>query len=97
MRIGDEIELLRRRYVPGAKQLSKIPKSRENSLHERSRFSVWEVERHAEKGSESFQPLLEIESRLGTEHRNGQIEQLKRSKEKDRQRFRVNNPSRYCE
>jgi hypothetical protein len=57
MQIGDEIELLRRRYAPGAKQLSKIPKSRENSLYERNRLSVWEVERHAEKGSESFQPF----------------------------------------
>ena len=46
-----------------------------------------------------FSLLLEIESRLRTEDRNNQIqiEQLKRSKEKDRQRSRVNNPSRYCE
>jgi hypothetical protein len=44
-----------------------------------------------------FSLLLEIESRLRTEDRNDQIEQLKRSKEKDRQRSRVNNPSRYCE
>jgi hypothetical protein len=43
------------------------------------------------KGDQSlFSLLLEIESRLGTEHRNDQIEQLKRSKEKDRQRSRVN-------
>ena len=44
-----------------------------------------------------FSLLLEIESRLRTEGRNDQIEQRKRSKEKDRQRSRVNNPSRYCE
>ena len=44
-----------------------------------------------------FSLLLEIESRLRTEDRNDQIEQFKRSKEKDRQRSRVNNPSRYCE
>ena len=41
--------------------------------------------------------LLEIERRVRTEARNDQIEQLKRSKEKDRQRSRVNNLSRYCE
>jgi hypothetical protein len=44
-----------------------------------------------------FSLLLEIESRLRTEGRNDQIEQRKRSKEKDRQRSRVNNLSRYCE
>ena len=44
-----------------------------------------------------FSLLLEIESRLRTEDRNNQIEQLKRSKEKDRQHSRANNLSRYCE
>jgi hypothetical protein len=44
-----------------------------------------------------FSLLLEIESRLGTEGRNDQIEQSKRSNEKDRQRWRVNKLSRYCE
>jgi hypothetical protein len=44
-----------------------------------------------------FSLLLEIESRVRTEARNDQIEQLKRSKEKDRQRPRVNNLSRYHE
>jgi hypothetical protein len=44
-----------------------------------------------------FSLLLEIESRLRTQGRNDQIEQRKRSKEKDRQRSRVNNLSRYCE
>ena len=44
-----------------------------------------------------FSLLLEIESRLRTESRNDQIEQIKRSKEKDRQRSRINNLSRYCE
>jgi hypothetical protein len=45
--------------APGAKQLSKIPNSRENSpLYKRSRLSVLEVERHAERGSESFRPFL---------------------------------------
>jgi hypothetical protein len=41
--------------------------------------------------------LLEIESRVHKETRNDQIEQLKRSKQKDRQRSRVNNLSRYRE
>ena len=44
-----------------------------------------------------FSLLLEIESRLRTETRNDQINQLKQSKEKDRQRSRVNNLSRYRE
>ena len=44
-----------------------------------------------------FSLLLEIESRLCREGRNDQIEQRKRSKEKDRQRSRGNNLSRYCE
>jgi hypothetical protein len=44
-----------------------------------------------------FSLLLEIESRLGTEGRNDQIVQPKRSNKKDRQRSRVNNLSRYCE
>ena len=44
-----------------------------------------------------FSLLLEIESRVRTEGRNDQIEQRKRSKEKDRQRSRANNLSRYCE
>jgi hypothetical protein len=44
-----------------------------------------------------FSLLPEIESRLRTERRNDQIEQRKRSKEKDRQRPRVNTLSRYCE
>jgi hypothetical protein len=44
-----------------------------------------------------FSLLLEIESRLRTEGRNDQIEQRKRSKEKDRWHSRANNLSRYCE
>ena len=44
-----------------------------------------------------FGLLLEIESRLRREGRNDQIEQRKRSKEKDRQRLNVNNLCRYCE
>ena len=50
------------------------------------------------KGDQSlFSLLLEIESRLRTEGRNDRIEQLRRSKEKDRQRSGLNNLSRYCE
>ena len=44
-----------------------------------------------------FSLLLEIESRLRTEGRDDEIQQRKRSKEKDRRRSRANNPSRYCE
>ena len=44
-----------------------------------------------------FSLLLEIESRLRTEARSDQLEQLKRSKEKDRQHSKVNNLSRYRE
>ena len=45
-----------------------------------------------------FSLLLEIESRLPrTEGRNDQIEQRKRSKEKDGWHSRANNLSRYCE
>jgi hypothetical protein len=49
------------------------------------------------KDQSLFGLLLEIESRLRTEGRNDQIEQRKRSKEKDRQRLNVNNLCRYCE
>jgi hypothetical protein len=49
------------------------------------------------KDQSLFGLLLEIESRLRTEGRNDQIEQRKRSREKDRKRQSVNNPSRYCE
>ena len=44
-----------------------------------------------------FSLLLEIESRLRTEGRSDQIERRKRSKEKECQRSRGNNLSRYCE
>jgi hypothetical protein len=44
-----------------------------------------------------FSLLLEIESRLRKEGRDDEIEQRKRSKEKDRQRSRANTLSRYCE
>jgi hypothetical protein len=44
-----------------------------------------------------FSFLLEIQSRLGTEGLNDQIEQPKQSNEKDRQRSTVYNLSRYCE
>jgi hypothetical protein len=44
-----------------------------------------------------FSFLLEIQSRLGTEGLNDQIEEPKQSNEKDRQRSTVYNLSRYCE
>src|SRR5215471_8628908 len=43
MRIGDEIDRSRRRYASGAKQLSRIPNARENSLYKRSRLRVWKL------------------------------------------------------
>jgi len=49
------------------------------------------------KDQSLFSHLLEIESRLRREARNDKIEQLKRSKEKDRKCSRINNLSRHCE
>ena len=57
----------------------------------------WKLTGTRKRDQSLFSLLLEIESRLGTEDRNDQIEQLKRSKEKDRQRSRANTLSRYCE
>jgi hypothetical protein len=57
----------------------------------------WKLSGTRKRDQSLFSLLLEIESRLRTEGRNDQIEQRKRSKEKDRQRSRVNNLSRYCE
>ena len=57
----------------------------------------WKLSGARKRDQSLFSLLLEIESRLRTEDRNDQIEQLKRSKEKDRQRSRGNNLSRYCE
>ncbi len=73
-------------------------------IHEKTPLSTSEVVCRSgklsgtRKRSQSlFGLLLEVESRLRTEDRNDQIEQLKQSKGKDRQRSRVNNLSRYCE
>ena len=55
------------------------------------------LSRRWKKDQSLFSLLLEIESRLRTEGRNDQIEQRKRSKEKDRRRSSVNDLSRYCE
>ena len=57
----------------------------------------WKLSGTRKRDQSLFSLLLEIESRLRTEARNDQIEQLKRSKEKDRQRSSVNKLSRYCE
>jgi hypothetical protein len=53
--------------------------------------------RARKKDQSLFSLLLEIESRLRKEGRNDQIEQRKRSKEKNRRPSSVNNLSRYCE
>ena len=61
---------------------------------------VWwsgELDATRKRGRSLFSLLLDIESRVRTAARNDQIEQLKRSKGKDRQRPRVNNLSRYHE
>ena len=57
----------------------------------------WRLSGTPKRDQSLFSLLLEIESRLCREGRNDQIEQRKRSKEKDRQRSRGNNLSRYCE
>jgi hypothetical protein len=57
----------------------------------------WKLSGTRKKDQSLFSLLLEMESRLRTEGRNDQIEQLRRSREKDRRRPRVKNLSRYCE
>jgi hypothetical protein len=57
----------------------------------------WKLTGTRKRDQSLFSLLLEIESRLRTEGRNDQIEQRKRSKEKDRWHSRANNLSRYCE
>ena len=57
----------------------------------------WKLSGSPKRDQSLFSLLLEIESRLRAEGRNDQIEQRKRSKEKDRRRLSVNNLSRYCE
>ena len=57
----------------------------------------WKLRGTRKKDQSLFSLLLEIESRLRKEGPNYQIEQRKRSKEKDRQHSRANNLSRYCE
>ena len=65
-----------------------------------ARDIVWwsgKLDATRERDESLFSLLLEIESRVRTLARNDQIEQLKRSKEKDRQHLSVNGFSRYCE
>ena len=57
----------------------------------------WKLSDARKRDQSLFSLLLEIESRLRKEGRNHQIEQLRRSRERDRQGPRVNNLSRYCE
>jgi len=57
----------------------------------------WRLSGTPKRDQSLFSLLLEIESRLRAEGRNDRIGQLRRSREKDRQRPRVNNLSRYCE
>ena len=57
----------------------------------------WKLAGTRKRGQSLFSLLLEIESQLCTEGRSDQIEQRKRSKEKDCWHSRGNNLSRYCE
>ena len=57
----------------------------------------WKLSGTPKRDQSLFSLLLEIESRLRRKGRNDQIEQRKRSTEKDRQRSIGNNLSRYCE
>ena len=83
----------------------KIARPRESMHQEQSDFPKFQIRGNAlsklrgrsESHQSLFSLLLEIESRLRTEGRDDEIEQRKRSKEKDRERSRVNNLSRYCE
>jgi hypothetical protein len=58
---------------------------------------LWKLTGTPKRDQSLFGLLLEIESRLRKEGRNDQIEQRKRSKEKDRRHSSVYNLSRYCE
>jgi hypothetical protein len=88
---------MRRKYAPGAQELSKVPNSREPLSTMEIVRGFGKLSGTRERDQSLFSLLLEIESRLRTEGRDGEIEQCKRSKEKDRQRSRANNLSRYCE
>jgi hypothetical protein len=97
MRIGDEIDCL------GGSMHREESDYPNFQIHEKA-LSMNEVVCRSEKLSGTrqrdqslFSLLLEIESRLRKEGRNDQIEQRKRSKEKDRWRSTVSNLSRYCE
>jgi hypothetical protein len=57
----------------------------------------WNLSVTQKRDQSLFSLLLEIESRLRKEGRNDKIERRKRPKERDRQRLRLNNLSRYCE
>jgi hypothetical protein len=97
VRIGDEIDRPGGGMHPGR---SNYPKSR---IHEKA-LSKTEVACGSlklndmrKKDQSLFSLLLEIERRLCTWGRNDQVEQGKRSKEKDRRRSRLNNLCRYRE
>jgi hypothetical protein len=57
----------------------------------------WKLSDARKRDQSLFSLLLEIESRLREEGRNDQIQRPRRSEEKDRQRSRLSNLSRYCE
>ena len=74
-----------------------FPITRKLFLQTTSFAGLGSCEACEKKDQSLFSHLLEIESRLRREARNDKIEQLKRSKEKDRKCSRINNLSRHCE
>ena len=95
--MGDEIDRPGGGMHPGR---SNYPKSR---IHEKA-LSKTEVACGSlklndmrKKDQSLFSLLLEIERRLRTEGRNDQVEQRKRSNEKDRRRSSLDNLCRYRE
>ena len=97
MRIADEIDCSGGRMHQGPSNYPKF------QMHEKVLSTTemvcgsWKLSDARKRDQSLFSLLLEIESRLRKEGRKDQIEQRKRSKEKDRQRSIGNNLSRYCE
>ena len=97
MRIADEIDRSGGRMHQGRSNYPKF------QIHEKALSTTemvcgpWKLSGPRKRDQSLFCLLLEIEGRLRNEGQNDQIEQRKRSKEKDRQRSRGNKLSRYCE
>ena len=97
MRIADEIDRSGGRMHQGPSNYPK-PQIEEKALSTTEIVcGPWKLAGTRKRDQSLFSLLLEIESRLREEGPNDQIEQRKRSTEKDRQRSIGNNLSRYCE